>query len=90
MIIKEFRELRRDRRTVAMLVVLPVLLLVMFGYAANFSLSSLRTVAVGPQAAVAQAKLPPLFDVVSVQPDSRSTQARLFDLFGLDTYAPRR
>lgn len=76
MIIKEFRELRRDRRTVAMLVVLPVLLLVMFGYAANFSLSSLRTVAVGPQAGVAQAKLPPLFDVVSVRPDSRSTQAQ--------------
>jgi ABC-2 type transport system permease protein len=76
MIIKEFRELRRDRRTVAMLVVLPVLLLVMFGYAANFSLSSLRTVVVGSQAAVAQAKLPPLFDVVSVQTDSGSTQAQ--------------
>jgi ABC-2 type transport system permease protein len=76
MIIKEFRELRRDRRTVAMLVVLPVLLLVMFGYAANFSLSSLRTVAVGPQAAVVQAKLPSLFDVVSVQPGARSTRAQ--------------
>ena len=76
MIIKEFRELRRDRRTVAMLVVLPVLLLVMFGYAANFSVSSLRTVVVGSQAAVAQAKLPPLFDVVSVRPDSGSAQAQ--------------
>jgi ABC-2 type transport system permease protein len=76
MIVKEFRELRRDRRTVAMLVVLPVLLLVMFGYAANFSLSSLRTVVVGPQAAVAQAKLPPVFDVVSVQPSSGSAQAK--------------
>jgi len=65
MIIKEFREMRRDRRTVAMLVVLPVLLLVMFGYAANFSVSSLRTVVVSSQAAAAQAKLPPLFDVVS-------------------------
>lgn len=76
MIIKEFREMRRDRRTVAMLVVLPVLLLVMFGYAANFSVSSLRTVVVGSQAAAAQAKLPPLFDVVSVRPDSGSEQAQ--------------
>ena len=76
MIIKEFREMRRDRRTVAMLVVLPVLLLVMFGYAANFSVSSLRTVVVGSQASVAQAKLPPLFDVVSVRPDSGSAQAQ--------------
>jgi hypothetical protein len=30
MIIKEFRELRRDRRTMAMLIALPVLLLVVF------------------------------------------------------------
>jgi ABC-2 type transport system permease protein len=76
MIIKEFRELRRDRRTVAMLVVLPVLLLVMFGYAANFSLSSLRTVVVGPQVAAAQTKLPPLFEVVSTRPGSGSAEAR--------------
>lgn len=76
MILKEFRELRRDRRTVAMLVVLPVLLLVMFGYAANFSLSSLRTVVVGPQAATAEARLPHLFDVASVRPDSGSADAR--------------
>jgi ABC-2 type transport system permease protein len=75
MIIKEFREMRRDRRTVAMLVVLPVLLLVMFGYAANFSVSSLRTVVVGSQATVAQTSLPPLFDVVSVRPGSGSEQA---------------
>ncbi|HEY5516132.1 MAG TPA: ABC transporter permease [Pengzhenrongella sp.] len=75
MIVKEFRELRRDRRTVAMLVVLPVLLLVMFGYAANFSVSSLRTVVAGSQVAAAQAKLPPMFDVVSVQPTSGSAQA---------------
>lgn len=74
MIIKEFRELRRDRRTVAMLVVLPVLLLVMFGYAANFSVGSLRTVVVGSHAA--EAKFPPLFNVVSARPDSGSVQAQ--------------
>ncbi len=76
MILKEFRELRRDRRTVAMLVVLPVLLLVIFGYAANFTVSSLRTTIVGPQAAAVQSQLPPLFDVTSVQPGSGSVQAQ--------------
>jgi ABC-2 type transport system permease protein len=42
MIVKEFRELIRDRRTLAMLVVLPLLLLIIFGYAANFYVSSSR------------------------------------------------
>ena len=32
--VKEFRELVRDRRTLAMLIVMPLLLLVIFGYAA--------------------------------------------------------
>lgn len=50
MILKEFRELRRDRRTVAMLVVLPLLLLTIFGYAANFTVDHLDTLVVGPQA----------------------------------------
>lgn len=67
MIIKEFRELTRDRRTMAMLVVLPILLLVIFGYAANFSVGTLRTVVIGPQAEVARTMLPPLFEVVDVQ-----------------------
>src|SRR6266487_1802695 len=31
MIVKEFRQMRRDRRTLAMLVVLPILLLIVFG-----------------------------------------------------------
>ena len=39
MIVKEFRQLKRDRRTLAMLVALPVLLLVVFGYAARFEVS---------------------------------------------------
>lgn len=50
MILKEFRELRRDHRTVAMLVVLPLLLLTIFGFAANFTVDSLTTLVVGPQA----------------------------------------
>ncbi len=74
MILKEFRELRRDRRTLAMLVVLPVLLLVIFGYAANFSVSTLRTAVVGPGAATT--RLPAPFDVVSVDPGAGSARAQ--------------
>jgi hypothetical protein len=35
-VVKEFRELRRDRRTLAMMLVVPFLFLVVFGYAASF------------------------------------------------------
>ena len=42
MIVKEFRELARDRRTLAMLIALPLLFLVIFGYAANFSVTSTK------------------------------------------------
>lgn len=51
LIVKEFRELARDRRTLAMLVVLPVILLTIFGYAANFSVERIRVAVVGPVAA---------------------------------------
>jgi ABC-2 type transport system permease protein len=50
MVVKEFQELRRDRRTMAMLIVLPLLLLVVFGYAANFTVTSIPTSVYGPQA----------------------------------------
>ena len=49
MIVKEFRELVRDRRTLGLLIMMPLLLLVIFGYAANFYVSSLKTAVVGPQ-----------------------------------------
>ena len=48
--LKEFRELRRDRLTLAMLVALPLLLLVIFGYAANFTVDTLRVSVSGPAA----------------------------------------
>jgi ABC-2 type transport system permease protein len=47
---KEFRELSRDRRTVAMLIALPLLLLIVFGYAASFDVGTIKTIVVGPQA----------------------------------------
>lgn len=49
-VVKEFRELLRDHRTLAMLVVLPVLLLVIFGYAANFSVDEVSTTVIGSDA----------------------------------------
>ncbi|RZL77671.1 MAG: ABC transporter permease [Rhodococcus sp. (in: high G+C Gram-positive bacteria)] len=52
MIVKEFRELRRDRRTLGMLIALPVLLLIVFGFAANFTISTLEVTIVGPNAQV--------------------------------------
>jgi ABC-2 type transport system permease protein len=58
MVAKEFRELRRDRRTVAMMIVMPAVLLVVFGYAANFRVRDIPTVVVGPAAAQAAPLLP--------------------------------
>jgi ABC-2 type transport system permease protein len=57
MVSKEFRELRRDRRTVAMMIALPVILLVVFGYAANFKVSSIPTAVVGSNASQTAAAL---------------------------------
>jgi ABC-2 type transport system permease protein len=50
MIVKEFRQVRRDRRTRAMMVVLPIVLLVTFGYAASFDVTSIPTSLDGPEA----------------------------------------
>ena len=48
--LKEFRQLRRDRRTLAMMIVLPFVLLIVFGYAASFDVKSIRTGVFGPEA----------------------------------------
>lgn len=69
MITKEFRILRRDRRTMAMLIVLPILLLIVFGYAANFNVDSVATAVVGPGTDEVANQLPDLFDVTSSNPD---------------------
>ena len=68
MIVKEFRQLRRDRRTLAMMIVMPVILRVVFGYAASFDVKTIPTVAVGPQAAAAAGALGRPFDVVTTAP----------------------
>ncbi|WAC55628.1 ABC transporter permease [Gordonia sp. SL306] len=76
MILKEFRELRRDRRTLAMLVVLPLLLLVIFGYAANFYVSSVPTAVTGPSAQQVASALPSYFDVTVTAPADSRDQAQ--------------
>ena len=66
LIVKEFRQVRRDRRTLALMVMLPVILLLVFGYAASFDVDSVETAVVGPGAERAARRLPDLFDVTDV------------------------
>lgn len=78
MILKEFRELRRDPRTLAMLIALPLLLLIIFGYAANYFVGSTETAVVGPQAQQAASALPSYFDVTVIEPgDNRQDAVNL-------------
>jgi len=42
LIVKEFIQLKRDRRTLAMMIMLPVIWLVAFGYAVNFDVNHFR------------------------------------------------
>ena len=77
MVAKEFRELRRDRRTVAMMIVLPVVLLIVFGYAANFHVSDIPTAVVGPGARQAASALhAPTFHVTEVDTAAGEPAAR--------------
>jgi ABC-2 type transport system permease protein len=77
---KEFRELRRDRRTMAMIVVFPLLLLIIFGYAATFNVDSVPTAIVGPGAQQvadqASEESSGLFDIVIVDPGGTSSTAQ--------------
>jgi ABC-2 type transport system permease protein len=63
MVVKEFRQVRRDRRTLALMIVMPVVLLVVFGYAASFDVSEIPTVVVGPAAEQVESVLPEIFVV---------------------------
>ena len=57
-VIKEFRQLQRDRRTMAMLVMIPLLLLIVFGYAASFDVTTFRVGIFGPGAEAVRDTLP--------------------------------
>jgi ABC transporter DrrB family efflux protein len=83
MIVKEFRQMRRDRRTLAMMIVLPVLLLVVLGYAASFNVSSIPVVVAGPQSAALASALPAIpcgsgcsFTLVSSDPTAGRSWAQ--------------
>ncbi len=73
---KEFRELRRDRRTMAMIIAFPLILLIIFGYAASFNVDSVPTAFVGPQAELASQQAAGVFDVVIVDPSGTSQTAQ--------------
>ena len=78
-ILKEFRQLKRDRRTVAMLFLLPLFFLVVFGYAASFDVKTVPTIVVGPRAQSAATYLSNLshqFDIVATRTDYGYQQAR--------------
>src|SRR3954462_11782329 len=66
--VKELRQLRRDHRMLALIVVMPLVMLVVFGYAASFDVTEVRTVVAGPQAAVVAAQAPSVFRVEAVRP----------------------
>ena len=68
MIRKEFRQVVRDRRTLAMLIVMPVVLLLVFGYAASFDVEEIPTVVAGSQAGAVSSRLSDLFVVESIEP----------------------
>jgi ABC-2 type transport system permease protein len=68
MIVKEFRQVRRDRRTLVMMIVMPIVLLVVLGYAASFNVRTIPVAAAGPGAAAVAAQLPRPFEVVSAAP----------------------
>lgn len=80
MILKEFRQMRRDRRTVALMIGLPVFLLIIFGYAARFDVTEIRAVVVGAAAEEGAAGLSEdfgdVFDVVSIDPAGDEGTAR--------------
>ena len=75
MIVKEFRQVRRDRRTLAMMILLPILLLVVFGYAASFDVSSIPTRIVGPNADAVAGVLRDPFEVDSIHPEQNRSDA---------------
>ena len=70
MIVKEFRQLRRDRRTLAMMIAMPVILLVVLGSAASFDVNSIPIAVAGPDAVLVARSVPPPFRVVSTDPSA--------------------
>jgi ABC-2 type transport system permease protein len=62
MVVKEVRQVRRDRRTLAMMIVMPIMLLVVFGYAASFDVTRIEVAF--PQGAPPGVDLPEILEPV--------------------------
>jgi ABC-2 type transport system permease protein len=77
MVAKEFRQMRRDRRTLAMMIVMPVVLLLVFGYAASFDVTSIRTGVFGPLSAQVAERLPETFTVDRTDAAVDEAEARI-------------
>lgn len=60
--------MRRDRRTLALMVGLPLMLLIVFGYAARFDVTEIRTAVLGPDAELVTGLLDEAFEIVVVDP----------------------
>ena len=75
MVVKEFRQVRRDKRTLAMMIVMPVMMLIIFGYAASFDVSEVEVAAFGPGAEQLAARLPAPFAVVATDPAAGREEA---------------
>lgn len=73
MIVKEFRQMTRDRRNVALMVGLPLMLLIVFGYAARFDVTKIDTIVVGPTAERVASELGAVYSVAEV--DAGGTRA---------------
>jgi ABC-2 type transport system permease protein len=76
MILKEFRQMRRDRRTLALMFGVPILMLTMFGYAARFDVTKIPTAIVGQVPPGGEAGLGAGFDIVQRQPGGDLASAR--------------
>lgn len=76
MVVKEFRQMRRDRRALALTVAMPLLMLVVFGYAASFDVESVPTHVLGPGAQAAADALPDRLDVTRTDPAGDEATAR--------------
>src|SRR3990170_3422459 len=68
MVVKEFRQVRRDRRTLAMLILMPVVLLVVFGYAASFDVGHVNVSLMGPAAESMSTQVPDRLVVDRIDP----------------------
>jgi len=73
--LKELRQVRRDRRMVALMIVMPLVLLIVFGYAASFDVDQVRTLVTGPQAESVAGRLPAPLEVVDTRQGDGRDQA---------------